>query len=89
MSPEWGSLDNKLSVLPITPQGTELDRNSVNPDNQMFEKRVSGMQELLPLAVLELYQNKASQLSWETLTGNLQLFNSTEIDSCKPGQWTL
>ncbi|KAK7697657.1 glucokinase [Diaporthe eres] len=57
MSTEWGSFDNKLSVLPVTPYDTKLDRNSVNPGNQMFEKRISGMflGELLRLAVLELY----------------------------------
>ncbi|KAI6081473.1 glucokinase [Hypoxylon rubiginosum] len=57
MSTEWGSFDNKLSVLPVTPYDTELNEHSVNPGNQMFEKRVSGMflGELLRLAVLQVY----------------------------------
>lgn len=63
MSTEWGSFDNKLSVLPVTSFDAELDRNSVNPGNQMFEKRISGMflGELLRLAVLELYEDGSLQ----------------------------
>ncbi|KAI1423686.1 glucokinase glkA [Xylaria sp. FL1777] len=57
MSTEWGSFDNKLSVLPVTQFDVELDTHSVNPGDQMFEKRTSGMflGELLRLVVLELY----------------------------------
>ncbi|KAI1353593.1 glucokinase glkA [Xylaria sp. FL0043] len=57
MSTEWGSFDNKLSVLPVNRYDVELDTHSVNPGNQMFEKRTSGMflGELLRLAILELY----------------------------------
>ncbi len=40
---EWGSFDNHLSVLPNTPYDRDLDKESVNPGIQMFEKRVSGM----------------------------------------------
>ncbi|TGZ85544.1 hypothetical protein EX30DRAFT_353450 [Ascodesmis nigricans] len=40
---EWGSFDNAMKVLPDTPYDRELDKNSVNPGIQMFEKRVSGM----------------------------------------------
>lgn len=40
---EWGSFDNQLNVLPNTPWDQALDRESVNPGVQMFEKRVSGM----------------------------------------------
>ncbi|RYP42732.1 hypothetical protein DL768_010270 [Monosporascus sp. mg162] len=40
---EWGSFDNQLNVLPNTKWDAELDRNSVNPGIQIFEKRVSGM----------------------------------------------
>lgn len=40
---EWGSFDNPMAILPNTPYDAGLDRDSVNPGIQMFEKRVSGM----------------------------------------------
>ncbi|GAW27190.1 putative glucokinase [Rosellinia necatrix] len=56
---EWGSFDNQLNVLPNTPYDAELDRDSVNPGFQIFEKRVSGMflGEIVRLAVIDLYKN--------------------------------
>lgn len=73
MSTEWGSFENKL-CLPVTPYDEELDRNSVNPGDQTFDKRVSGMflWELLRLAVLELYQDGSLRLFRSTFTGELQ-----------------
>ncbi|KAI0965077.1 glucokinase glkA [Xylaria arbuscula] len=60
MSTEWGSFDNKLSVLPVNRFDVELNTHIVNPGDQMFEKRTSGMflGELLRLAVLELYHDE-------------------------------
>lgn len=40
---EWGSFDNGLKVLPNTKYDQQLDKDSVNPGIQMFEKRISGM----------------------------------------------
>ncbi|KIV76993.1 hypothetical protein PV11_08835 [Exophiala sideris] len=56
---EWGSFDNALKVLPNTPYDIDLDRESVNPGIQMFEKRVSGMflGEILRRALLSLHQH--------------------------------
>ncbi|EXJ66202.1 glucokinase [Cladophialophora psammophila CBS 110553] len=56
---EWGSFDNALSVLPNTQYDIDLDRESVNPGIQMFEKRVSGMflGEILRRALLSLYKH--------------------------------
>lgn len=56
---EWGSFDNKLSVLPNTPYDEGLDKDSVNPGIQMFEKRVSGMflGEILRRAILSLHNH--------------------------------
>lgn len=56
---EWGSFDNKLSVLPNTPYDEGLDKDSVNPGIQMFEKRVSGMflGEILRRAILSLHSH--------------------------------
>lgn len=90
-STERGSFDNKLSVLPVTQYDAELDRSSVNPGNQMFEKRVSGMflGELLRLAAVELYQDGSLQLFRNPLTEDLQqapsdgyeLMRSWSVDS--------
>ena len=59
MSTEWGSFDNKLSVLPITKYDVEVDTASLNKGNQRFEKLVSGMflGELLRTTVLEMYED--------------------------------
>ena len=56
---EWGSFDNKLSVLPNTEYDEGLDMDSVNPGIQMFEKRVSGMflGEILRRAILSLHNH--------------------------------
>ncbi|KAK0632221.1 putative glucokinase [Immersiella caudata] len=56
---EWGSFDNQLNVLPNTPWDIALDKASVNPGIQMYEKRVSGMflGEILRLALLDLVKN--------------------------------
>ena len=61
---EWGSFDNQMSVLPDTPYDQALDKESVNPGIQMFEKRVSGMflGEILRRAILHLTQQKHVQL---------------------------
>ncbi|KJZ75896.1 Glucokinase [Hirsutella minnesotensis 3608] len=61
---EWGSFDNQLNVLPLTPWDKALDEQSINPGFQMFEKRVSGMflGEILRLAVLDMMKNEATSL---------------------------
>ncbi|KAK6526684.1 glucokinase [Arthrobotrys megalospora] len=53
---EWGAFDNAMKVLPDTPYDRALDKNSVNPGMQMFEKRVSGMflGEILRNAIISL-----------------------------------
>ncbi|KAF8165126.1 hexokinase [Crassisporium funariophilum] len=40
---EWGAFNNSRSHLPNTPFDTALDRRSINPSFQAFEKFVSGM----------------------------------------------
>lgn len=40
---EWGAFDNQRNVLPITKYDNKLDRESINPRKQTFEKLVSGM----------------------------------------------
>jgi hexokinase len=40
---EWGAFDNAREVLPTTPFDSKLDRESVNPRFQAYEKFISGM----------------------------------------------
>lgn len=61
---EWGSFDNQLNVMPSTPWDKALDKQSVNPGYQMFEKRVSGMflGEIVRLAIADMISNEKSSL---------------------------
>lgn len=72
ISTDWGSFNN-LEVLPVTPFDLELDKFSVNPGLQIFEKRVSGMLflgELLRLTLVHL-ENCISH----------QLFSNCKVDT--------
>ncbi|KAG6375103.1 hexokinase [Boletus reticuloceps] len=40
---EWGAFNNTRSALPTTPYDNKLDRESINPRYQAFEKFISGM----------------------------------------------
>ncbi|TFK83345.1 hypothetical protein K466DRAFT_665894 [Polyporus arcularius HHB13444] len=40
---EWGAFNNTRTVLPTTPYDNKLDRQSINPRLQAFEKFISGM----------------------------------------------
>ncbi|KIO23222.1 hypothetical protein M407DRAFT_78306 [Tulasnella calospora MUT 4182] len=40
---EWGAFDNARKVLPVTMFDNKLDRESINPRFQLFEKFISGM----------------------------------------------
>lgn len=64
---EWGCFDDEMQVLPRTPYDDELDKNSIDPGSQMFEKRVSGMYlgELLRLAILRLIETGALQMKFD------------------------
>lgn len=64
ISTEWGSFDNQLLVLPNTKYDIELDRGSLNPGNQMFEKRVAGMflGELLRIIASHMYMDPSINL---------------------------
>lgn len=59
VSIEWGSFDDHLCVLPSTSYDVEINEASVNPGEQMFEKRVSGMflGELLRTIALSMHSN--------------------------------
>lgn len=88
---EWGSFDNSMNVLPNTSYDRELDRESVNPGIQMFEKRVSGMflGEVLRRAILSLIQKPDVQLFKDESSDNNDVHSTTTIaeNSALYKQW--
>jgi hexokinase len=88
---EWGSFDNSLRTLPNTPYDVELDKKSVNPGIQMFEKRVSGMflGELLRLSLIELIKDPAVPLFADDNSASNDVHSTTQIHDSSPiwKQW--
>lgn len=88
---EWGSFDNTLKVLPSTPYDHELDKESVNPGIQMFEKRISGMflGEILRRAILSLVKDPKIQLFKDENSSSNDGHSTTTIaeDSALYRQW--
>ncbi|GAB7359988.1 hypothetical protein MBLNU230_g7512t1 [Neophaeotheca triangularis] len=88
---EWGSFDNHLSVLPNTPYDSSLDKESVNPGVQMFEKRVSGMflGEILRRALLSLVKDPKVPLFSDENSSQNDAHSTTNIspDSGLYKQW--
>lgn len=90
---EWGSFDNQLNVLPSTAWDAALDRDSVNPGIQMYEKRVSGMflGEIVRLAIADMIQDEDTSLFRDTNSSYNDWSTTTNI-SPKSGllsQWGL
>ncbi|KAI9711017.1 MAG: glucokinase [Bogoriella megaspora] len=85
---EWGSFDNDLEVLPQTPYDNDLDRESVNPGIQMFEKRISGMflGEVLRRAMLSLVQSPNVPL-FSDENSSLNDIRSTTCIADNSGLW--
>ncbi|EDU48324.1 Hexokinase [Pyrenophora tritici-repentis] len=88
---EWGSFDNSLRTLPNSPYDIELDKNSVNPGIQMFEKRVSGMflGELLRLALVKLIKDPSVPLFTDDNSSSNDVHSTTQIHDGSPiwKQW--
>ena len=88
---EWGSFDNHLNVLPNTSYDDQLDRESVNPGIQMFEKRVSGMflGEILRRTILSLTSNPNIQLFKDENSSSNDIHSTTTIAENSPlyQQW--
>jgi len=92
---EWGSFDNQLNILPNTPYDITLDKESVNPGIQMFEKRVSGMflGEILRNVLVDILKKESvplfkdensSQNDWKSTTNmgkDSGIFKQWGIDS--------
>jgi hexokinase len=90
---EWGSFDNILSVLPNTPFDEALDKESVNPGIQMFEKRVSGMflGEVLRRTILALHKKDDPKIALfkDSSSADNDLTSTTTIAESSPlfKQW--
>ena len=90
---EWGSFDNGMSVLPDTPYDRGLDKESVNPGIQMFEKRVSGMflGEILRRAICGLVKDESVPLFSDEDSSRNDVHSTTIINDDSPlfQQWGL
>ncbi|MCJ1396422.1 glucokinase [Xylographa bjoerkii] len=90
---EWGSFDNHMSVLPNTPYDEDLDKESVNPGIQMFEKRISGMflGEILRRAMLSMMNKSHVSFLKDEHSGVNDVHSTTTIDddSALYKQWGL
>jgi hexokinase len=88
---EWGSFDNTMKVLPNTIYDEQLDKDSVNPGIQMFEKRVSGMflGEILRLVLVSLVKSPAIPLFRDDDSTENDLHSTSEIEKTSPlfTQW--
>ncbi|KXH68866.1 hexokinase [Colletotrichum salicis] len=82
LNTEWGGFDSKLEVLPCTRFDRDLDRDSVNPDDQHFEKRISGMYlgELLRRIIIDLSSAGQGLFEFRVL-GDTPLYAPDSIDS--------
>ncbi|KAH0533789.1 hypothetical protein FGG08_007557 [Glutinoglossum americanum] len=83
---EWGGFDNALQVLPNSPYDEGLDKGSVNPGMQMFEKRVSGMflGEILRRAILALVNSPEAQLFKDETSSSNDIGSTTCIADDSP-----
>ncbi|MCJ1475536.1 glucokinase [Lambiella insularis] len=90
---EWGSFDNHMSVLSNTSCDEQLDRESVNPGIQMFEKRVSGMflGEILRRAMLSMLNKSEVSFLKDEHSGVNDVHSTTTIADDSPlyQQWGL
>ncbi|KAF2083607.1 putative glucokinase [Saccharata proteae CBS 121410] len=78
---EWGSFDNGLRVLPNTRWDDALDKATVNPGIQMFEKRISGMflGEILRLAMVDIVKNAKVPLFADENSAQNDVHSTTSI----------
>lgn len=90
---EWGSFDNGLKVLPNTIYDQILDRDSVNPGVQMFEKRVSGMflGEILRITLCQIMKHPTISLFKDSSSADNDYRSTTTIDENSPlhTQWAV
>jgi len=90
---EWGSFDNGLKVLPTTPYDAILDKDSINPGIQMFEKRISGMflGEILRIVLVTMMNDPKASLFRDDNSSHNDYRSTTTVDETSPlhTQWAI
>ncbi|KAH8654508.1 hypothetical protein BGZ60DRAFT_155498 [Tricladium varicosporioides] len=90
---EWGSFDNSLKTLPNTIYDQILDKDSINPGIQMFEKRISGMflGEILRIVLVKTLANPSIALFRDdnSSTNDFKTTASVDADSPLHTQWAV
>jgi hexokinase len=90
---EWGSFDNGLRTLPNTIYDNILDKDSINPGIQMFEKRISGMflGEILRIVLVELMKDRDAALFRDENSSQNDYHSTTTVDENAPlfTQWAV
>lgn len=90
---EWGSFDNGMKVLPTTVYDDQLDKESVNPGIQMFEKRISGMflGEILRLALVNIMKSPTIPLFRDDDSSHNDYNSTTTVTPSSPlyMQWAV
>ena len=90
---EWGSFDNGMKVLPTTVYDNILDRESVNPGIQMFEKRISGMflGEILRIALVQVMKSPTIPLFRDDDSSHNDYHSTTTVTPSSPlyMQWAV
>jgi hexokinase len=90
---EWGSFDNGMKVLPTTVYDDILDRDSVNPGIQMFEKRISGMflGEILRIALVQIMKSPTIPLFRDDNSSHNDYHSTTTVTPSSPlyMQWAV
>ena len=83
---EWGSFDNGMKVLPTTVYDDLLDRESVNPGIQMFEKRISGMflGEILRIALVQTMKSPTIPLFRDDNSSHNDYASTTTVTPSSP-----
>lgn len=91
---EFGAFDNERVILPVTPWDNKLDRESINPHKQIFEKMISGMYlgEIARNVLLELvdrtllfegYSSKELNSQWGFETTYMSTIEADQGESLK------
>lgn len=90
---EWGSFDNGMKVLPTTVYDDILDRDSVNPGIQMFEKRISGMflGEIMRIALVQIMKSPTIPLFRDDDSSHNDYHSTTTVTPSSPlyMQWAV
>ncbi|KAI9300498.1 hexokinase-domain-containing protein, partial [Cunninghamella echinulata] len=67
---EFGAFDNERNILPLTRFDNKLDRKSINPHSQLFEKLISGMYlgEIVRNVICDMMDRNLLFTSWNQNT---------------------